>query len=115
MLQDLRHAIRVLGRERGYSMVALLAIALGVGATTTLFSVTYGVLLKPLPWPDRIVSSASRNAGAAGAAEFPGRSPTAPPTWRGPKPRPSRRSADGCPSPACSRMGVNPSGSGSAA
>ena len=46
LLQDLRHAIRVLRHERGYALVALLAIALGVGATTTLFSVTYGVLLK---------------------------------------------------------------------
>ena len=66
--QDLRHAIRVLGRERGYSMVALLAIALGVGATTTLFSVTYGVLLKPLPWraPDRLVRLEERRGGRSG-------------------------------------------------
>jgi putative ABC transport system permease protein len=57
MFQDLRHAVRLLRRERGYVALAVLAIALGVGATTTLFSVTYGVLMKPLPWrqPDRLV------------------------------------------------------------
>ena len=55
--RDLRHAARLLAREPGYTAVALLGIALGIGATTTLFSVAYGVLLKPLPWPepDRLV------------------------------------------------------------
>ena len=68
VLQDLRHAVRVLRRERGYSVVALLAIALGVGATTTLFSVAYGVLLKPLPWrePDRLVRLEERRGGRSG-------------------------------------------------
>jgi putative ABC transport system permease protein len=68
MRQDLRQAIRVLRRERGYAVVALLAIALGVGATTTLFSVTYGVLLKPLPWPepDRLVRLEERRGGRSG-------------------------------------------------
>jgi putative ABC transport system permease protein len=67
-LQDLRHTFRVLRRERGYAVVALLAIALGVGATTTLFSVTYGVLLKPLPWPepDRLVRLEERRGGRSG-------------------------------------------------
>ena len=50
--RDLRHAARLLAREPGYAAVALLGIALGIGATTTLFSVVYGVLLKPLPWPE---------------------------------------------------------------
>ena len=68
MLHDLGHAIRVLRREPGYSAVALLAIALGVGATTTLFSVTYGVLLKPLPWrePNRLVRLEERRGGRSG-------------------------------------------------
>jgi putative ABC transport system permease protein len=68
MLQDFRHAIRVLRRERGYAVVALLAIALGVGATTTLFSVTYGVLLKPLPWPEpaRLVRLEERRGSRSG-------------------------------------------------
>ena len=68
MLLDLRHSVRVLRHEPGYAAVALLAIALGIGATTTLFSVTYGVLLKPLPWPepDRLVRLEERRGGRAG-------------------------------------------------
>ena len=68
ILQDLRHTFRVLRREPGYTLVALLAIALGVGATTTLFSVTYGVLLKPLPWPEpeRLVRLEERRGGRSG-------------------------------------------------
>jgi putative ABC transport system permease protein len=68
VLQDLRHAGRVLRREPGYTATAALAIALGVGATTTLFSVTYGVLLKPLPWPepDRLVRLEERRGGRTG-------------------------------------------------
>jgi putative ABC transport system permease protein len=68
VLQDLRHTFRVLRRERGCAAVALLVIALGVGATTTLFSVTYGVLLKPLPWPepDRLVRLEERRGGRSG-------------------------------------------------
>ncbi len=68
MLLDLRHSVRVLRHEPGYALVALLAIALGIGATTTLCSVTYGVLLKPLPWPepDRLVRLEERRGGRAG-------------------------------------------------
>ena len=55
--QDLRHGLRLLKREPGFSLLAILTIALGIGATTTLFSVADGVLMKPLPWPeaDRLV------------------------------------------------------------
>ena len=68
ILQDLRHAARLLRREPGYAAIAMLAIALGIGATTTLFSVTYGVLLKPLPWPepDRLVRLEERRGGRTG-------------------------------------------------
>lgn len=67
-LQEFRHAKRRLRREPGYAAMALLAIALGIGATTTLFSVTYGVLLKPLPWPepDRLVRLEERRGGRSG-------------------------------------------------
>jgi hypothetical protein len=44
---DTRYALRGLRREPGFAIVAIITIALGVGATTTLFSVTYGVLLRP--------------------------------------------------------------------
>jgi predicted permease len=49
---DLRYAVRLLIRQPRFALLAGLTMALGIGATTTLFSVTYGVLIKPLPWPD---------------------------------------------------------------
>lgn len=52
LAQDLTYGLRLLRRQPGFALVAILTMALGIGATTTLFSITYGVLLKPLPWPD---------------------------------------------------------------
>lgn len=68
IVQDLRQALRALRREPGYAATAVLAIALGIAATTTLFSVTYGVLLKPLPWrdADRLVRLEERRGGRTG-------------------------------------------------
>jgi putative ABC transport system permease protein len=58
--QDLKYALRGLGRSPGFAAVAFLSLALGIGATTALFSVVYGVLIAPYPYakPDEIWSPA---------------------------------------------------------
>jgi putative ABC transport system permease protein len=52
ILNDIRYACRLAWRRPGPALVAALTMALGIGAATTLFSVTWGVLMKPLPWPE---------------------------------------------------------------
>ena len=56
-LRDLRYACRLLRRQPAFSGVAILTLALGIGATTAVFTVVYGVLLRPLPYrePSRLM------------------------------------------------------------
>jgi putative ABC transport system permease protein len=56
--QDVRYAARVFWKQPAFAAAAVLTLALGIGATTAVFSVVYGVLLKPLPFhePERLVS-----------------------------------------------------------
>jgi predicted permease len=51
-IQDLRLSVRSLLKTRGFTVASVLALALGIGATTAMFSVLYGVLLRPLPYPE---------------------------------------------------------------
>jgi len=58
MWNDIRYAFRTLLRERGFATMAVLSLAVGIGANTAIFSVVNGVLLRPLPFrdPERLVS-----------------------------------------------------------
>src|SRR5687767_5673522 len=68
LMPDLQYGLRLLRAQPGAAFVTIFTIALGVGAATTLFSVAYGVLLRPLPWgkTERLVRLSETRAGREG-------------------------------------------------
>ena len=72
---DLKFAVRSLFKNPGFTLLAVLVMALGIGANTAVFSVVNAVLLKPLPYshPDRIVTLSSlwRKSGSHGTVSAP--------------------------------------------
>src|SRR5215467_1761066 len=65
LLRDIRYGLRLLWKSPGFTSVSLLALALGIGATTAIFSLLYSVLLAPLPYvdSDRIMMIWSQQKG----------------------------------------------------
>jgi predicted permease len=72
LFHDLRYAVRTLLQSRGVTLIAILALALGIGANTAIFSVVHAVLLSPLPYhdPDRLVSVLQSHDNPVSPADF---------------------------------------------
>src|SRR5258705_7439110 len=67
LVQDVRYGLATARRNKGFTLAAVLTFALGIGATTAVFSVIDGVLLRPLPYPapDRLLPLFWEHPGAA--------------------------------------------------
>ncbi|MFP5285902.1 MAG: hypothetical protein ACLGI9_09215, partial [Thermoanaerobaculia bacterium] len=66
--QDLRFALRLLVKSRGFTAIAVLSMALGIGVNVTVFGILHGMLLRPFPYvePERVVALSTEHPVAEG-------------------------------------------------
>ena len=71
-MQDLKHALRILAKSPGFTTIVVITLALGIAATTAAFSITYGALLRPLPYrnPARLINILDTSTRESGLAKI---------------------------------------------